>query len=365
MPFDGGRSGLSVYAVNVVRALERAGHEVTVLATAADLASFPGSRSVTAPNWASGALGSILWHALALPRLLRRGGYDFCLVTAANRRFPRKCPIPVLGTVHDLAQCRVEGKYDSRRNFYLNHVLARWVRDGAARVVAISQSTRADIERFWRIPPQRIGVLYNGLTLAEREEPGFLARHGLEAGRYILYVSRLEHPGKNHLRLIEAYEGLPGELTSRYDLVLVGAPWKKTEVLEEHVRHSPLRDRIHFTGFTPSEMLPEAYRGAAAYVFPSCYEGFGLSLVEAMHYGVPCCCSDNSSLGEIGKGAALLFPPEDVQAIREALRRILENRDGVREQLIAAGRERARQFDWGRHAEGIVRLYEEAMEGRP
>ncbi len=367
IPFDHGASGISVYVRQVIQALERAGHEVTVLAAPEDASHFKGSRVLTAPSRAGGAIGSILFHAFGLPRLLRQGGYDFCLVTAANRRFPRKCTIPVIGTVHDLAQCRLPGKYDKFRNFYLNHILARWVRRGASRVVAISQSTRTDIECYWHIPPERIGVIYNGLSLPPKETAGFLEHYNLQAGHYIFYVSRLEHPAKNHLRLIQAYEGLPRELTDQHALVLAGSPWKNTEALKDYARRSPLRDRIIFTDFVPAEELPEAYRNASLYTFPSCYEGFGLSLVEAMHYGCPCCCSDNSSLGEIGKGAALLFPPESVEAIRDALQTILEDRDGIRAKLIAAGHERARQFDWDRHVAEIVRLYEESRqpEARP
>ena len=360
MPFDHGESGISVYTLQVVHALERAGHDVTVLVSAEDAESFAGSRILTAPRWASGAIGSILFHVFRLPRLLKRREYDFCLVTAANRRFPSSCPIPVIGTVHDLAQCRVRGKYDRYRNFYLNFLLARWVRRGATRVIAISQSTQQDIETYWKIPHDRIRLIYNGLSLPKQETPGFLKQYGLTAGKYILYVSRLEHPGKNHLRLIQAYEKLPRALTDQFSLVMVGSPWKNTEVLQEYVQKSPLRDRILFTGFVASEQLPEAYRSAALYVFPSCYEGFGLSLVEAMHYGCPCCCSDNSSLGEIGKGAALLFPPESVEAIRDALQALLENKDNLREKLIAAGHERAAQFDWDAHVAEIVRAMEEA-----
>ena len=361
IPFDHGASGISVYVRNVVRALENAGHDVTVLVTREDAAAFPGSRVLTAPRWASGAIGSILYHMWGVPRLLRDSGYDFCLVTAANRRFPARCPIPVIGTVHDLAQCQVKGKYGGLHIFYLNHILVHWVRLGAARVVAISRSTLRDIEMHWEIPSERIVLIYNGLSLPEREEPGFLARYGLTAGHYILYVSRLEHPGKNHLRLMQAYEQLPRELTDTHALVLVGSPWKDAEVLEQYAAKSPLRDRIIFTGFVPEELLPEAYRSASLYIFPSCYEGFGLSLVEAMHYGVPCCCSDNSSLGEIGRGAAQIFSPDSVEEIRDAMQTVLEDRDGCRAKLIDAGRRRAMQFDWRRHVAAIVRVYEENL----
>ncbi len=364
IPFDHGASGISVYTLQVVHALERAGHEVTVLIPEEDAASFAGSHILTAPRWASGAIGSILFHIFRLPHLLAKREYDFCLVTAANRRFPSRCPIPVIGTVHDLAQCRVRGKYDRFRNFYLNFILARWVRRGATRVVAISQSTRRDIVDYWKIPLERISLIYNGLSLPKQETSGFLKQYNLTARKYILYVSRLEYPGKNHLRLIQAFEKLPSPLTEQFSLVLVGSPWKKAEILQEYAQNSPLRDRILFTGFVPAEQLPEAYRSAALYVFPSCYEGFGLSLVEAMHFGCPCCCSNNSSLGEIGKDAALLFPPDSVDAIRDSLQALLEDRDNLREKLIAAGHVRAAQFDWDNHVAEIVRAYETAVEGK-
>ena len=87
-----------------------------------------------------------------------------------------------------------------------------------------------------------------------------------------------------------------------------------------------------------------------------------------MHYGCPCCCSNNSSLGEFGKGAALLFSPTNVDEIRDAMQTILENRDGIREKLIEAGYRKAREFSWAHHAEKIIQLYESAKaqsEGKP
>ena len=106
-------------------------------------------------------------------------------------------------------------------------------------------------------------------------------------------------------------------------------------------------------GFVADSELEHAYRGAAAYVFPSLFEGFGLSLIEAMHYGVPCCCSEVSSLGEIGRGAALLFDPGDADAIAAALTRILDEAE-LRAELVAAGKRRAAEFTWDKHVERII-----------
>ena len=88
-------------------------------------------------------------------------------------------------------------------------------------------------------------------------------------------------------------------------------------------------------------------------MFPSLFEGFGLSLIEAMHYGVPCACSNNSSLGELGKGAALLFDPNDVDAIADALKQLLGSPE-LRRQLIESGHRRAGDFTWKKHVERII-----------
>ena len=114
---------------------------------------------------------------------------------------------------------------------------------------------------------------------------------------------------------------------------------------------------IILTGFLANEDLEEAYRGSAAYVFPSLFEGFGLSLIEAMHFGTPCACSETSSLGEIGRGAALLFDPEDPAAIADAMRRLLTD-SALREELKEAGRVRSAEFTWTKHVERIIHAVE-------
>ena len=362
LPFDHGQSGISVYAASVIQALQKAGHDVTVLATPDDLPYFTDYNVITTPTWASRVIGSILYHAVFLPRLLKKGSYDFCMVTAANRRFPRRSQIPVIGTIHDLAQCRDKKKYGRLRNFYLDHVLARWVRRNATRVVAVSEFTLHEAIKFWRIPPERISFSYNGVSFPKHEESGFLEKYGLRAGHYILFISRIL-PQKNHLRLLQAYERLPKELIEDNELVFMGASWHDNDALKDYLERSPVKGHVHLTGFVPDELKPEAFRSASLYVFPSVFEGFGLSVAEAMHYGCPICCSNNSSLGEIGKGASLQFPPEDIDAIRDAMQRVLENRDGIRETLIAAGHAKVAKYSWDIHAEAIITLYEEAVGG--
>lgn len=360
VPFDRGRSGISAYIRNLVAELEKQGHELTLIVEHNAVSFFPGKRLISMPKIAAIPVISMFYHLFVLPlRLLGRNRWDFCIIAAANRRSFAFYPLFTLAVAHDLSQYHIPGKYGAFRTFYIKHLLPFFVRR-ANQVIAISQSTRRDLIEYWKIPADRITVCLNGLTLFPEQEPRWLSRHGLKPKSYILYVSRIEHPGKNHLNLLKAYEMLPEALTGQYALVLAGADWPGAEAVHRYAEQSPLKSRIIFTGFIANDEMREAYINAACYVFPSFFEGFGLSLIEAMHYEIPCCCSDNSSLGELGEGAALLFPPDAPGKITEALQLILSD-EKLRSELVDRGRERARMFDWGTCAEGIVSAAQAAL----
>lgn len=359
VPFDHGRSGISVYMRSTVAALAAAGHELTLVVEqeAADVPEFAPYPQIVAPGWIRRPILSMLWHLFFLPFRISKRKYDLFFIAAANRRAVLFRPVPTVAIVHDLAAHRMREKYDRFRTLYQTGILPFFTKK-AEFPVAISESTAKDMVEFMNLPRERITVSWNGLSLPNvKPAGGWMKRYGLEPGEYLLYISRLEHPAKNQYRLIEAYEKLPPEITAQYKLVLCGADWHGADVIHARAEQSPLRDRIVLTGFIANEDVEEAYRGSAAYVFPSLFEGFGLSLIEAMHYGVPCACSETSSLGEIGKDAALLFDPEDPDAIADALKRLLGNPE-LGEKLKAAGLRRAAEFTWTKHVERIIHAVE-------
>lgn len=353
IPFDKGKSGISHYAQHVVQALAAAGHDLTLL-TEPGVAEqfFPGYRAITAPRWTRRAAFSMLWHLFCLPRRIRRTGCDAMLVLAANRRALRRCPIPTIGVVHDLSQYHVAAKYDALRMFYIKRVLPHYVRR-MHRLVAISQSTADDLVRYWKIPAGKISVVYNGFT-----PPTELPADKAVTRSTILYISRLEHPGKNHVGLIEAYGKLSPEMAAAHPLVLAGGEWSGSEAIRAAVAASPYREQIRLTGFVPTAEMPRLWAEAAVYAFPSRFEGFGLSLLEAFSAGVPVVCSKTSSLGELGKGVAELFDPEAPDEIAAALRTVLTGDNTAR---IAAGRARAQAFSWTRCAEGLLAAFPPAQ----
>ena len=158
------------------------------------------------------------------------------------------------------------------------------------------------------------------------------------------------------MRLIEAYGKLPREMAEAHPLVIAGADWKDAEVVHEAARKSPHADLIRFTGFVDAADLPRLWSEAGFYVFPSLFEGFGLSLVEAMDRGIPCACSNNGSLGEIAGDVAITFDPYDVDSIAEALKNLLGESREARVARVARGREWIKRFSWEDHARGIAKL---------
>ena len=382
VPYDGGKSGISVYVREVVAALAAQGHELTLLCEPGEelrlgretlddrrgktsrLASDVPCQipSISAPRWTRRPALSMLWHLFVLPFWIRRhrGDFDGFFICAANRRVCAFYPLPTAATVHDLANFHIPGKYSRLRMFYLAHVLPHYAKK-AQHLVAVSGATRDDMVKYWHCREDQVAVLYNGLVARDsprttNHEPRTTSHESRTTNSAILYISRIEHPGKNHVRLIEAYSRLPRETAAAHPLVIAGSDWKDAEIVHEAAKRSPNAAFIRFTGFVTGEKLAEVWAEAGFYVFPSLFEGFGLSLVEAMARGVPCACSNNGSLGEIAGDVALTFDPGSVDEIAAALARLIGEDAAEREARIKRGFEWIKRFSWEDHAKGIVEL---------
>ena len=346
IPFDNGKSGISVYIREVVKALEEQGHKLTLIVEDDGAKEFENFELIRIKK--RRALFSMLYSLFILPWRINWKRYDFCIMLAANRRVFCRYPIFTTAVVHDLSQYHVPVKYDRFRMLYIKKILPHYVRK-AQSIVAISNSTKNDLIKYWHIPEEKITVVYNGFTPPEKVET--------EKKKQILYISRIEHPGKNHLNLLKAFELLPENLRKEYTLVMPGAAWNGAETVFEYAKKSPCREQFKFTGFLEFAKLPELYSQSAMYIFPSHFEGFGLSLLEAMSAGLPCACSNNSSLGELGAGTAELFDPASPQEIAAAMEKILKNEDYQKE-LIQKGREKSAMFSWQNTAQGLTATFE-------
>jgi glycosyltransferase involved in cell wall biosynthesis len=364
-----GKSGVGQYVLSLVRALlaEAGSHEFTLFVLEEDLPLFefaePVMRVVPVAERHRPAVKNILWHQARLPALAQQLRLDVLHVPSYRRMlWPRPCAL--VATIHDLAPFRLPGKYDRWRMFY-GRIVARRLASRQDEIVAVSRATADDIRRFFHVPDHRVTVVPNGLD-HERFAPGSHAgaaadvaqRHGVRPP-FFLYVARLEHPGKNHARLIAAFNRFKTRTPSPWQLVLIGSDWHGAEVIHDLVRHSPFAADIRRLGYIPPGELTTWYQAATAFVYPSLFEGFGLPPLEAMACGCPVLASTDAAVAEVCADAALLANPEDVDALQHQLQRLAAD-SALRERLSAAGIARARLFNWDETARRTLDVYRRA-----
>ncbi|MGN6387405.1 MAG: glycosyltransferase family 4 protein [Verrucomicrobiota bacterium] len=311
---------------------------------------------------------NIIWHQSILPRLAKKHRLDVVHVPS-YRRLPIWAPCARVGTIHDLAPFRVPGKYDLARMFY-GRVIVKRLAAMQDQLIAVSGNTATDLNLFFRLGEERVTVVRNGLDHDrfhphDRVDASALARirFGLSQP-YLLYVARLEHPGKNHIRLIEAFEEFQKQSKSDWVLALGGSDWHGAEVIHERIAQSPARDSIRVLGFVADQDLPALYSAAKAFIYPSLYEGFGMPPVEAMACGCPVICSDRGSLGEVVGDAAMIVQPENPDSIRNAILTFY-NSESLRSEYIRKGLARAAQYSWEKAARETLAVYHRAMQTRP
>jgi glycosyltransferase involved in cell wall biosynthesis len=271
-----------------------------------------------------------------------------------------------VATIHDLAPFHIAGKYDWKRMFY-GRVLVKRLAHRQNEIIANSENTARDITTFFGIKRDRITVIHNGLD-HERFFPGSREKAKEDAASrydlrkpFFLYVARIEHPAKNHLPLLAAFEEFKTATKSDWQLVFAGSDWHGADVIHAAIRKSPFTRDLRTLGFIPDERLPGLYRAADAFVYPSLYEGFGLPPIEAMACGCPVISSTRGSLGEVVGSAAAIVEPTDLHSIASQLR-LLATDASAREHYRAAGLIQAQKFDWNRNAAEILKVYQRAFE---
>ena len=267
------------------------------------------------------------WYPLRLARAARGADVLHC----PTFRGPFRSPVPLVVTVYDLAVLRHPEAFNRWTRSYSRVAVPRVVR-AAARLIAISEFTKRELEEVLGVPPERVRVVHLGV------EAAFTPDGPAAEGDYVLAVGTLE-PRKNLERLVAAASRLGLEVR-----VAGGAGWGGV---------AP-RGVVRL-GFVSDEELARQYRGALCLCYPSLYEGFGIPVVEAMACGTPVVTSRGTSTEEVAGGAAELVEPADVDSIAAGIERALARRD----ELVRLGLERARAFGWDRAARETVDVYRE------
>ncbi len=226
----------------------------------------------------------------------------------------------------------------------------------ADQIIAISQATKADIERVGGSQAAaKTQVIYNGTRQVFQRldaDQIKLTRLKWTGGRpYFLFVGALQ-PRKNIVRLVKAYENFRSETSENIPLILAGRMAWNSDELKQTIESSPFRSDIILPGHIEESQIHLLVGSALAQVYVSLLEGFGLPVVEAFQAGVPVITSNISSMAEIGADAAFMVSPYDISEIAKGMKTIASE-SGLRNALIEKGLEKAKDYNWDKTAAEI------------
>ncbi|HEY4054926.1 MAG TPA: glycosyltransferase family 1 protein [Terriglobales bacterium] len=361
--------GVGTYTRNIVRALARQDHENEYLLLGPEqkvheIGALPQNfQAVTVPPPDTIA-GYMQCHAA-----VRRHG---CRLVHVPHLFwlPQRLPCPYVITVHDLLEHMYRARNGSNLKRTLHFHMTRRVLKNAARIFAVSQFTKSEVQNLFGIDGNRIEVIYNAI------DPRFLTGHATDADRqmlveryqitypFLLYAGRIS-PHKNLVRIIEAFSALKTELAKLdvypdLKLIIIGDELSKHPDLRRTVVRGGVQNDVRFMGFVPIDVLRIFYDLAKVFVFPSLYEGFGLPPLEAMAHGTPVLTSNTSSIPEVVGNAAVMVNPENLFEMMRALQRVLLDQM-LREKLRCAGYEQVKKFSWDRSVSEVLAGYREVV----
>ncbi len=291
---------------------------------------------------------------------------------------PYRPGAPAVFTCHDLIPLIFREYFSARQRliYRFTHQLAL---NSAQITIAVSHSTRHDLQRFFNVNPDRIVVTYEGVDghfkPSTRAEIDRVRQHYALPECYVLYFGS-NKPHKNVPRLIEAFAKLGmreqgSEIRDRglgirdwrlgIGLVIAGHWDDRYPEAKQRVEQLNMKDIVRFIGPVRDDELPALYSGAELFAFPSEYEGFGLPVLEAMACGVPVVCSNRSSLPEVAGDAALLCDPSNIVTLARAIEQALTDRD-MRVMLQQHGLARAAQFTWDQTAQDTLHVYRALLQ---
>ena len=310
------------------------------------------------------SIENLMWEQFTAPSTALKAGVDLLHVPYfAPPFFPRT---PIIVTIHDVIPLRLpQYRTDLKMKAYLQ--LITRAAHKATLIITISQHAKQDMIDALKLPAERIRVIYE--AAGDEYQPitdsivmaNMRARYDLN-DRYILYLGGLDQR-KNVPQLVRAFAHLYQQIGDpKLQLLIAGNPDKLGGPLFPDSR--PVAADLGMAGqiiyrFIEEEDKPAVYSGASVFVFPSLYEGFGLTPLEAMSCGTPVICSNRTSLPEVVGDAAISFDPDNMREMVQAMYSVLTQNE-LQADLSARSLQRAAQFNWRKTATETVAAYEEA-----
>lgn len=313
------------------------------------------------PTTSSWKKFSSLWRVWGVTRQLEKEKID--IFHGLSNELPlniHQSEVKSIVTIHDLIFLRYPQYYHSiDRKIYTYKF--RKACENADKIIAISECTKRDIIEFFRIPADKIEVVYQGCDpsfihpVAEEKKREVRAKYQLP-DHYILNVGSIEER-KNALSAVQALMMLPEQI----HLVIVGRHTEYTDKVEHFIKENKLEERVHIISNVPFDDLPAFYQLAEIFVYPSRFEGFGIPIIEALYSGIPVVAATGSCLEEAGGPDSIYVHPDDIKGMADAFKQIYADPER-KKNMIEKGHSFAKRFSEEKQAEEILNIYKKLMK---
>lgn len=336
-------------------------NDYLILLPSEPLADLPKER----PGWQYKILKpKKLWTRIALPLFLFKSKLKPDVFFSPTHYSPWFSPVKRVVTIFDLSYLRFPEMFEPKDLYQLTNWTKQSI-EKASQIVTISQSSKKDIIKTYKIDPKKVTVCYPGYNeelfrpVSDKQKIAqVLDKYQIDSP-YILFIGTVQ-PRKNLKRLIQAMVKI-----DNLKLVVVGKTsgegrqaWKFEEIVELP-KKLEIEDKVIFTGFVPNEDMLYLLNGATAFVLPSLWEGFGIPVVDAMACGVPVIVSNTSSLPEVAGKAGLYVDPNSVDQIEQAIRLISTDKK-MHAKLSKLALEQAKKFSWKKMAKQLIEVLEKS-----
>ncbi len=359
--------GIGTYVRNLIRELAEIDRENTYLVITGPAArdafrELPENFHVTSqrsPVYTVRELFTLSWSLLRL---------KVDLYHATHYVLPLIVPCRAVVTIHDIIHLLYPEFLPNRLAFIYAERMVRRSLQRRNRILSVSRNTTADLMSYYQVDGEKIEVVYNGIEdlyrqrLPTEELERWMRNLSLERP-YLLFVGNPK-PHKNLDNVVKAYARAVKMHDFPHKLVCVGDREGLEFKIRQRAAQLDISDRILLLAHVAQEALPPIYQGAAASLYPTLYEGFGLPVVEAMASGVPVITSNTSALKEIAAGYSDLVNPLDLDSMASAIVRVVSDADH-RKSLRKLGSRRADDFRWRQAAEKTLEIYHQAITGAP
>lgn len=353
------RVGIGEYAYQLIKhlSLYQNKHKFTVFLKEDPKDDFPKASQ----NWGYTVFGpKRLWTQFALPiKLYTSSGLD--LFFSPTHYAPRFSPVPSVISIMDLSYIYYPEMFNRADLLQLKKWTSYSIRK-AKKILTISNFSKKAIVDYYKVDQNRVYVTYpgykkeiynNNYSKEEIEQ----TKRKFNLTNYLIFVGTIQ-PRKNIIRLIEAFYKIMDQFPS-LKLVLVGRKGWLYDDIFKMINEPKLKNKVVYLDYLEDKTIAKLYNGADAFILPSLYEGFGLTVVEAFACGAPVVVSNTSSLPEIAKDAAVFIEPKSIESISQGILKIIrEDQKYFRESLVKKGLIRANDFSWESCAVKTVNIFE-------